>query len=222
MKARLLTIVFLVALLILAAAMVIMGPDAAGADQSASPSPSPTATTTPEPERASAALVKRALKVRTKAKAARRSLARVRACFDAHPPVRLYPRPKARTAEAWERALRRWTHQRDDWKAKVKAGRHAMRHPGGTSNGTRWKPLLRWTSWPEYMLPKITAIIMRESSGRARALNPSSGAAGLLQFMPQWYRGQWGYPVFNPFDPEANLRAGVWLWRHEGLSPWSL
>jgi len=138
-------------------------------------------------------------------------------------PVKVGPRPKRSECTAvWQKVWHKWRNQAADWRAKVTAGMKRMRCPGGTSCGTRWKPLMRFVGFPEYILPTFAAIIMRESSGRTRALNSSSGAAGLLQFMPQWYRGQWGYPVFNPFDPEANLRAGVWLWRHEGLGPWSL
>ena len=80
---------------------------------------------------------------------------------------------------------------------------------------------MRWLRYPESVIPTFVAIITRESSGRARAYNPS-GAAGLLQFMPGWYRGLWGYPAFDPFDPEQNLRAGLHVWREEGFQPWSL
>jgi hypothetical protein len=40
--------------------------------------------------------------------------------------------------------------------------------------------------------------------------------------MPPWYHGEWGYPAFDPFDPRANLKAGVWLWHREGWNPWSM
>jgi soluble lytic murein transglycosylase-like protein len=65
-------------------------------------------------------------------------------------------------------------------------------------------------------------VINRESGGSPKARNASSGASGLLQFMPQSYTGQWGYPAFNPYDARANLKAGVWLYRRQGWQPWQL
>lgn len=65
-------------------------------------------------------------------------------------------------------------------------------------------------------------VLYRESKGSPGVVNGSSGAAGLLQFMPPWYHGEWGYPAFDPFDPRANLKAGVWLWHREGWNPWSM
>lgn len=96
-----------------------------------------------------------------------------------------------------------------------------MRCPGGSSSGVRWKPLARHVGWPEYTLGQLTYIIMRESSGRARAYNPS-GASGLLQLMPGWYTGQWGIPAGDPFDPEYNLRSGYIMWRQVSWTPWAL
>lgn len=90
-----------------------------------------------------------------------------------------------------------------------------MKHPGGSSNGVRWMPLARWVGWPEYTLSTLAYIIMRESSGRARALNPSSGCAGLLQIHPC-------HGVANAFDPEVNLRAGLRLYRQSGWAPWAM
>jgi hypothetical protein len=96
-----------------------------------------------------------------------------------------------------------------------------MRHPGGSSNGVRWLPLARWVGWPASALGTLAMVIMRESSGRERAVNPSSGCAGLLQFQPAWFRGQWGYPAFDVFDAEQTLRAGLHIWREQGWSPWA-
>jgi hypothetical protein len=85
-------------------------------------------------------------------------------------------------------------------------------------------PLARHVGWPEYTLGQLASIIYRESSGRERALNPS-GAAGLLQFMPGWYRGQWGLPSFDPFEAEQTLHAGLHVWHSQGnsfLPAWAL
>jgi len=183
---------------------------------SPSPSPSPSASASPTPEPASAALVARSLKAQKAAKATRATLARVRRCFKSSPPVAVGRAPKrSASAEAWTRALRKWKHQRADWRGKIKAGRAKMLKPGGTSNGVRWMPLARWVGWPEHTLSHLSYIIMRESSGRVRALNSSSGCAGLLQLHPC-------HGVKNPFDPEVNLRAGLRLYRKCGWSPWAL
>ena len=90
-----------------------------------------------------------------------------------------------------------------------------MKHPGGTSNGVRWMPLARWVGWPQYTLGTLAYIIMRESSGRARALNSSSGCAGLLQIHPC-------HGVANVFDPLVNLKAGLRLYRASGWAPWAM
>jgi hypothetical protein len=92
-----------------------------------------------------------------------------------------------------------------------------MRHPGGSSNGVRWKPLARYVGWPEYTLGTLTAIIMRESSGRERAYNSVIGCSGLLQIWP-------GH-VSNPsrlFEAEYNLTVGLRLYRSSGWAPWAL
>jgi len=213
------TIFVFVLLLILTVA--VFGPSAAGAE-SPSPSPSPTVSASPAPEPASAALVRSARKAKRRAQAARKALSRVRSCFGSRGPIRVYPTPsRAATAEEWGKAQRRWRHQAKSWKAKTKAGVAKMRQPGGTSSGTRWKPLARYVGWPEHTLSHLAYIIMRESSGRARAYNPS-GAAGLCQLMPGWYRGTWGARAGNPFDPEYNLRTALWIYQREGWAPWSL
>jgi outer membrane murein-binding lipoprotein Lpp len=92
----------------------------------------------------------------------------------------------------------------------------------GTSVG-RWLWLSDDVGWKEPQWPTLFMVIDRESGGSPGIVNSQgSGAAGLLQFMPPWYNGQWGYPAFNPFDPRANLKAGLWLWHRNGWSPWAL
>jgi len=113
--------------------------------------------------------------------------------------------------------------QREAKRFAVRVGQlvHRMKHPGGSSNGVRWMPLARWVGWPSYTLSNLAYIIMRESSGRENARNPS-GASGLLQLMPGWWTGQWGVPAGNPFDPEYNLRSGYLMWCKAGWQPWQL
>lgn len=191
--------------------------EAAAATVTASPTPEPTATARP----ASAGWVKWAKKWQAQARRARTRLARVRRCMGGSAPVRLTKAPKrAASAAEWKRAGRSWRARARDWQAKARAGVAKMKRPGG-SGAARWRPLALWVGWPEYTLGTLSAIIYRESSGRPRALNPS-GAAGLLQMMPGWYRGQWGIPAFNPFDPEQNLRAGYLIWSRSGWQPWAL
>lgn len=91
-----------------------------------------------------------------------------------------------------------------------------MTHPGGSSSGTRWLPLARYVGWPSVTHSQLAAIIMRESSGRARAYNPS-GATGLLQIMPMHV----GCPS-RLFDAEYNLTVGLRLYRSSGWQPWRL
>ena len=51
----------------------------------------------------------------------------------------------------------------------------------------------------------VRALIQVESGYRARALSPK-GAMGLMQLMPSTARE---YKVRNPYDPKANIAAGV-------------
>jgi len=113
-------------------------------------------------------------------------------------------------------------HYAKKFDKKYKELYHDACYPGGSSSGERWVPLMLWLGYPRSIIPNFVYIITRESSGRCEALNSSSGAAGLLQFMPGWYHGQWGYPAFNPFDPVQNLTAGLHVWREEGFAPWAL
>jgi len=98
---------------------------------------------------------------------------------------------------------------------KLRRLRHEMRHPGGSSNGVRWRPLALWVGWPRGSLSMLTAVIMRESSGRERASN-GGVYLGLLQI--------WRAHVKDPgrlFEAEYNLRVGLRLYRHSGWSPWA-
>lgn len=187
---------------------------------------SPPSSTTPppsaEPTYASAAYTREVKALRIRVIRVHRKLARVRSCFGQHRPnaVAYLPLRGAQLPE-WQRAERRLRHQLKDWRGKYQDGRRRMLRPGGTSCGARWKPLMRWVGWPEVCLSQLSYIVMRESSGRERALNPS-GAAGLLQLMPGWYRGGWGIPAGDPFDPEYNLHSGLRIYRKCGWSPWAL
>jgi hypothetical protein len=90
----------------------------------------------------------------------------------------------------------------------------------GASVG-RWVRLARRVGWSWIRFGTLFAIIDRESSGQPAVPNAQgSGALGLLQFMPGWYHGQWGYPAFNATSPKQSLKAGLWVYRHQGWWPW--
>lgn len=91
----------------------------------------------------------------------------------------------------------------------------------GSSVG-RWVRLSRQSGWSRATIQQLTYVIYRESRGMPNAVNSSSGAAGLLQFMPQWYTGEWDMKPFDPFDPKKNLQMGWWLYKRQGWTPWAL
>jgi len=68
-------------------------------------------------------------------------------------------------------------------------------------------------------IPRALRIIDCESSGNPRAVNPSSGAAGLFQQMPRYWASRAasaGFPGASVLDPEANIAASAWLVYHGG------
>lgn len=86
----------------------------------------------------------------------------------------------------------------------------------------RWTWLSRGTGWSWVQMPTLMMVVSRESGGRPDALNPS-GAAGLLQEMPGWYRGEWWQYTYDPFNPRSNLHYGHLIWhRSGGWAPWNL
>lgn len=82
----------------------------------------------------------------------------------------------------------------------------------------------------------VRAIIERESNGRADAVNPETGAAGLMQIMPRTWDAQvsemsnlYGISTedMDPLDPYDNVRVGLWLLstlitRYEDALPYAL
>ena len=143
---------------------------------------------------------------------------RARSCFTRRAwarPARLPARVESEAA--WREALAHYRSLTHQYRAEAKRLRHAMRHPGGSSNGVRWKPLMRHTGWPESTLANLCYIVMRESSGRAAAVNSSSGCTGLLQILKSNVREPWRLT-----DPEYNLAQGLRLYRLCGWSPLAL
>ena len=67
---------------------------------------------------------------------------------------------------------------------------------------------------PANEIDLFLTIMHRESRGQPDATNPSSGAAGLMQHMPQYWDQRAisaGYPGASPYDPIANINVSAWL-----------
>ena len=61
---------------------------------------------------------------------------------------------------------------------------------------------------------RFLRIMQCESRGQPDATNTSSGAAGLMQHMPQYWDQRAisaGYPGSSPYDPTANINLSAWL-----------
>lgn len=58
-----------------------------------------------------------------------------------------------------------------------------------------------------------------ESTYNPNAVNASSGAEGLFQFLPSTWQGT-PFAAASPFDPSANAHAAAWLLQTYGPSQW--
>jgi len=58
-----------------------------------------------------------------------------------------------------------------------------------------------------------------ESNYNPYAVNRSSGASGLFQFLPSTWAGS-PYHASSPFDPTANAKAAAWLYQRSGPGQW--
>src|SRR5262249_6539985 len=59
-----------------------------------------------------------------------------------------------------------------------------------------------------------------ESGLSSRALNSSSSAAGLLQFLPSTWRST-PYRRFSVYSPYANALAAGWMFTHGRINEWA-
>ncbi|NNF63269.1 MAG: transglycosylase SLT domain-containing protein [Acidimicrobiia bacterium] len=84
---------------------------------------------------------------------------------------------------------------------------------GGERDVEYWRPLVT-AYFPADLVEEALSVIDCESNGDPLALNPSSGAAGLFQFIPStwsWASDFAGWSGANVFDPEANIASAAWL-----------
>lgn len=106
------------------------------------------------------------------------------------------------------------------------AERDAGRHAGAGSPAKRveeWRPLVA-RFFPAAQVDKALRVMACESQGNPDARNPSSGAAGLFQHMPQWWASRSqaaGFAGRSVYDPEANVGTAAWLWSRDGWGAWS-
>ncbi len=91
-----------------------------------------------------------------------------------------------------------------------------------------WRPLVG-EHFPAELVEDALAVISCESNGDAAITNPTSGAAGLFQFMPStwdWVAGEIGFDDYAseaPYNGAANIEAAAWLVQYSldgGQSAW--
>ena len=70
-----------------------------------------------------------------------------------------------------------------------------------------------------YSIP--TYIVMCESGGNYRALNPSSGAGGAYQILPSTWRAYGGHGLPNEASKAEQDRIAAIIWREDGPGAWS-
>ena len=205
-----------VTIMALVAGLLLGAPPVAGAETPA-PTPQPTASPEPTPSPAPDELVRWALAWRRAAVREWRTWNRARACLGLQRRYFDGPRPeRSASAEVWRAAGRDWKHRvrpggQRTYQDRTRALVRRMRRPGG-SGAARWWPLARSVGWPAAQRANLIRCITLESGGRPNASN--GYCFGLLQL----HRC---HGVARPFDPEANLRAGLRLWRASGWRPWT-
>jgi Transglycosylase SLT domain len=76
---------------------------------------------------------------------------------------------------------------------------------------------------PASIARRLDCIVSRESGWNPNAVNRSSGASGLFQFLISTWRitppGRAGYSVFDPY---RNIDGGIWLYLNVGASQWEV
>ena len=99
--------------------------------------------------------------------------------------------------------------------------------PEPAGNVEQWRSLVA-AHFPPSEVERALCILWAESRGNPGAVNPSSGAAGLWQFIPStWdnmvypHLGGLTYDEGGPFDPMLSTQYAVWLQQAEGWTQWS-
>ena len=79
-----------------------------------------------------------------------------------------------------------------------------------------WRPLVA-EFFPAAHVEEALAIMQCESNGNPNAVNPTSGASGLFQFLEStwlWASPLAGYRGASRFDPVANTASAAWLFQY--------
>lgn len=79
----------------------------------------------------------------------------------------------------------------------------------------RWVRLARRKGFAWRQMPTVMCVIHAESRGDPAACNSSTGAVGLWQFMPEWWRGKW-----DPYHPPTAMAKARKAVSDQGWGPW--
>lgn len=82
--------------------------------------------------------------------------------------------------------------------------------------GDDWRGLVA-SHFPAGVVDTMVCLISHESGGNPAAVNPTSGATGLLQVMPFWHQEWPG----DYTDPAWNIEIARRIYNLQGLSAWS-
>ena len=85
-----------------------------------------------------------------------------------------------------------------------------------TAGVEQWRSLVA-SIWPAEQVNNVLRVMACESGGNPNAVNPSSGAAGLMQVMPFW----WDHYGGDRYDPVTNLTVAYWIWQQQGWGGWT-
>ena len=118
------------------------------------------------------------------------------------------------------------------------SGRRGRRRPGGRAGRPRTSSSSSISGWElevrreaaeqlgegaylggPYSIP--TYIVMCESGGNYRALNPSSGAGGAYQIIPSTWRAYGGEGLPHLASKAEQDRIAAIIWREDGPGAWS-
>lgn len=90
---------------------------------------------------------------------------------------------------------------------------------GPGSHVERWAPLVASYFRPEDV-ERVMCLMELESRGDPGAVNPTSGATGLMQVMPFWAR-RFGHTRSELKDPLVNLDISAWILERHGWTSWN-